>query len=75
MASLPDGLLDGGVWFRVEAAATASAVRRAAERLAVELGLTERKVADLSIVAAETAGNLVKHADQGVLLVLRGGDC
>ena len=69
MASLPDGLLDGGVWFRVEAAATASAVRRAAERLAVELGLTERKVADLSIVAAETAGNLVKHADQGVLLV------
>ena len=69
MASLPDGLLDGGVWFRVEAAATASAVRRAAERLAVELGLTERKVADLSIVAAETAGNLVKHADEGVLLV------
>ena len=69
MASLPDGLLDGGVWFRVEAAATASAVRRAAERLAVELGLPERKGADLSIVAAETAGNLVKHADEGVLLV------
>ena len=69
VASLPDGLLDGGVWFRVEAAATASAVRRAAERLAVELGLPERRIADLAIVAAETAGNLVKHAEEGVLLV------
>ncbi|GAA0521922.1 transcriptional regulator [Paractinoplanes deccanensis] len=69
MASIPEGLLDGGVWFRVEAAATASAVRRAAERLATELGLPERKIGDLSIVAAEAAGNLVKHADQGVLLV------
>jgi anti-sigma regulatory factor (Ser/Thr protein kinase) len=69
VASLPEGLLDEGVWFRVEAAPTASAVRRAAERLAVELALSERKIADLSIVAAETAGNLVKHADQGVLLL------
>lgn len=69
MASLPEGLLDGGVWFRVEAAPTASTVRRTAERLAVELGVPERRIADLSIVAAETAGNLAKHADQGVLLV------
>jgi len=69
VASLPEGLLDGGIWFRVEAAGTASAVRRAAERLAVELGISERRIADLSIVAAEVAGNLVKHADQGVLLV------
>ena len=69
MASLPEGLLDDGVWFRVEAAATASAVRRSAERLAARLGLPDRRVADLSIVAAEVAGNLVKHADQGVLLL------
>ncbi len=69
MASLPEGLLDGGVWFRVEAAATASAVRRTAERLAVELGLPERRIADLSIVAAEVAGNLVKHADEGLVLL------
>ncbi|XVU30348.1 ATP-binding SpoIIE family protein phosphatase [Actinoplanes sp. CA-054009] len=69
VASIPEGLLDGGAWFRVEAAATASAVRRSAERLAVELGMPERKTADLSIVAAEVAGNLVKHADQGVLLL------
>ncbi|GAB2614164.1 hypothetical protein Aab01nite_70690 [Paractinoplanes abujensis] len=69
VASLPEGLLDAGVWFRVEAAPTASAVRRQAERLAIELALPERRIADLSIVAAEAAGNLVKHADQGVLLL------
>ncbi|MCU7724055.1 SpoIIE family protein phosphatase [Actinoplanes sp. KI2] len=69
VASLPEQLLDGGAWFRVEAAATASAARRAAERLATQLGLSERRTADLSIVTAETAGNLVKHADQGTLLV------
>ncbi|MEV6305019.1 SpoIIE family protein phosphatase [Actinoplanes sp. NPDC051861] len=69
VASLPEGLLDGGVWFRVEAAGTAAAVRRAAERLAAELGMPDNRVADLSIVAAEAAGNLVKHADQGTVLL------
>jgi len=69
VASLPEGLLDGGVWFRVEAAGTAAAVRRAAERLATELGMPPQRIADLAIVAAEAAGNLVKHADQGALLV------
>ncbi len=69
MASLPEGLLDGGLWFRVEAAASAAAVRRAAERLADELGIPERTTADLSIVVAEAAGNLVKHADEGVMLL------
>ncbi|HEV7964227.1 MAG TPA: SpoIIE family protein phosphatase [Actinoplanes sp.] len=69
VAGLPEGLLDGGVWFAVAAGGTASAVRRSAERLATELGMPERRVNDLSIVAAEVAGNLVKHADQGVVLV------
>jgi anti-sigma regulatory factor (Ser/Thr protein kinase) len=69
VASLPEGLLDGGVWFRVEAAATASAARRTAERLAEQIGLPEKQTGDLSIVVAEAAGNLVKHADEGVLLV------
>jgi anti-sigma regulatory factor (Ser/Thr protein kinase) len=44
-------------------------VRRSAEHLAVELGMPERRIADLAIVAAEAAGNLVKHADEGQLLV------
>jgi anti-sigma regulatory factor (Ser/Thr protein kinase) len=69
VASLPEGLLDTGVWFRVEAAGTAAAVRRAAERLATELGMPAARIADLSIVATETASNLVKHADEGMLLV------
>jgi anti-sigma regulatory factor (Ser/Thr protein kinase) len=69
VAAVPEGLLDEGLWFRVEAAGTASAVRRAAERLAIELGMTDPRRADLSIVAAEVASNLVKHADQGVLLL------
>jgi anti-sigma regulatory factor (Ser/Thr protein kinase) len=65
----PEELVDDGIWFRVEEAATASAARRAAERLAASLGLSERRVSDLAIVVAEMAGNLVKHADEGVLLV------
>jgi anti-sigma regulatory factor (Ser/Thr protein kinase) len=67
--ALPEGLLEAGLWFRVEASATASSVRRSAERLAVELGMPERRVADLAIVVAEAAGNLVKHADEGMLLI------
>jgi anti-sigma regulatory factor (Ser/Thr protein kinase) len=76
VASLPEGLLDEGVWFRVEEATSASGVRRMAERLATELALPERRINDLSIVVAEAAGNLVKHADQGVVLLrpVRSGD-
>lgn len=69
MASVPEGLLDEGVWFRVEAAGTAAAVRRAAEHLAADLAMPENRIAELSIVAAEAAGNLVKHAQQGTMLV------
>ncbi|MBO4205158.1 ATP-binding SpoIIE family protein phosphatase [Micromonospora echinofusca] len=58
-----------GLWFRVESSSTASAVRRAAERLGGELGLGETRVADLAIVATELATNLVKHADEGQLLL------
>ncbi|GAA4595918.1 anti-sigma regulatory factor (Ser/Thr protein kinase)/serine/threonine protein phosphatase PrpC [Actinoplanes octamycinicus] len=67
--SVPEGLLDEGVWFRVEAAGTAAAVRRTAERLATDLAMPEQRIAELSIVAAEAAGNLVKHALQGTILV------
>src|SRR4051812_30400237 len=69
MSLLPDGLAEAGLWFRVEASSTAAAVRRAAERLAAELGMPENRGNDLAIVAAEVAGNLVKHAEQGVLVL------
>ncbi|MEV6491788.1 SpoIIE family protein phosphatase [Actinoplanes sp. NPDC051633] len=69
VSSMPDGLLDTGAWFRVEEAGSASGVRRAAERLAITLAMPEKRRADLSIMVAEAAGNLVKHAEQGVMLV------
>lgn len=64
-----DAVADRGSWFRLEAGSTASAVRRAAERLGTELGLGAARTADLAIVAAELTSNLVKHADEGVLLL------
>lgn len=73
---VPDGIADEGLWFRVEAPSAASAVRRAAQRLAAQLELDEQRGAALAIVAAELAGNLAKHADEGVLLIrpARHGD-
>ncbi|MEH1026391.1 SpoIIE family protein phosphatase [Micromonospora profundi] len=72
-----DPITDSGLWFRVEASSTASAVRRAAERLGAQLEMAPARIADLAIVAAELTSNLVKHADEGVLLlrpVRRGGE-
>lgn len=60
---------DRGTWFRVETGSAGSAVRRAAERLGGRLGLPDGRIADLAIVAAELTSNLIKHADEGVLLV------
>ncbi|RIV38999.1 transcriptional regulator [Micromonospora radicis] len=60
---------DRGTWFRVESGSAGSAVRRAAERLGVQLGLPEGRIADLAIVAAELTSNLIKHAVDGVLLL------
>ncbi|MEV4540454.1 SpoIIE family protein phosphatase [Micromonospora echinaurantiaca] len=64
-----DAVPDRGVWFRVETSSAASAVRRAAERLARQLGMGEARTADLAIVAAELTSNLVKHAEEGNLLL------
>ncbi|WP_200208957.1 SpoIIE family protein phosphatase [Micromonospora coerulea] len=64
-----DVVADHGLWFRVESSSAASGVRRAAERLGAQLELGERRIADLAIVAAELTSNLVKHAQEGVLLL------
>jgi anti-sigma regulatory factor (Ser/Thr protein kinase) len=66
---MSDHVGDDGIWYRVEATSRASAVRRGAERLGAQLHLGEQRIADLAIVAAELAGNLVKHANDGVLLL------
>ncbi|WP_436837422.1 SpoIIE family protein phosphatase [Micromonospora orduensis] len=64
-----DAVTDSGIWFRVEAGSAASAVRRAAERLGSQVEMGAARIADLAIVAAELTSNLVKHADDGVLLL------
>jgi anti-sigma regulatory factor (Ser/Thr protein kinase) len=64
-----EAVSDHGLWFRVESGSAASAVRRAAERLGEQLDIGATRTADLAIVAAELTSNLVKHADDGVLLL------
>ncbi|MGC5331968.1 SpoIIE family protein phosphatase [Micromonospora sp. DT62] len=64
-----DVVSDRGVWYRVESGSAASTARRAAERLGAQLALGDARIADLSIVAAELTSNLVKHADDGVVLL------
>ncbi|MGW4500493.1 SpoIIE family protein phosphatase [Micromonospora sp. NPDC004336] len=64
-----DAVPDRGIWFRVETGSAASAARRAAERLGDQLDLGESRTGDVAIVAAELTSNLVKHADDGVLLL------
>jgi anti-sigma regulatory factor (Ser/Thr protein kinase) len=54
-------------WWPVSDAGTVGAVRRAATALGQELGLPERRGADLAIVAAELTSNLHKHAVDGVV--------
>ncbi|TDC40133.1 SpoIIE family protein phosphatase [Micromonospora sp. KC213] len=58
-----------GVWYRVESGSAASAVRRTAERLGVQVGLAPNRVAELAIVTAELTSNLVKHAREGTVLL------
>ncbi|MFI7426206.1 SpoIIE family protein phosphatase [Micromonospora sp. NPDC049836] len=60
---------DHGLWFRVENGSAASAARRAAERLGRQVELPEQRVADLAIITAELTSNLVKHAQEGNLLL------
>ncbi|MEH0937239.1 SpoIIE family protein phosphatase [Micromonospora psammae] len=71
-----DPVADPGIWFRVENSSAASSVRRAAERLGGQVGLDETRTAELAILAAELTSNLVKHAQEGVLLLrpTRAGD-
>ncbi|MFY1687356.1 SpoIIE family protein phosphatase [Plantactinospora sp. WMMB782] len=64
-----DRLVDEGVWFQLDDAGTVGTVRRAAESLARRMGLDDVRGGALAIVAAELASNLVKHADNGLLLI------
>ncbi|GIG92056.1 SpoIIE family protein phosphatase [Plantactinospora endophytica] len=64
-----DRLVDEGAWFQVEELGAVGTVRRAAELLAGRMGFDEARAGAVAIVAVELASNLVKHADNGLLLI------
>jgi anti-sigma regulatory factor (Ser/Thr protein kinase) len=63
-------------WIRVTEPSTCAAVRRRAADTARGVGLSENRVDEISVVSAELASNLVKHAREGSVLlrVLRHAD-
>lgn len=65
------GVPDAGdmAWIRVVEPSTCAAVRRRAADVARGVGLPEQRVDEVSIVAAELASNLVKHAREGSVLL------
>ena len=65
----PESFTDAGAWFRIERNGSPGAARRAAEALARQMQFDTERVAGVAIVAAELASNLVKHADDGTLLL------
>ncbi|GAA0423847.1 transcriptional regulator [Acrocarpospora corrugata] len=67
------GAMTPGVWIDVAEESAVSAVRRALTEEAVAVGLAERRVAELGIVAAEIVTNLCRHAGRGTVLVRRSG--
>ncbi|GAB4057737.1 SpoIIE family protein phosphatase [Catellatospora paridis] len=56
-------------WFRLDDESSVGTVRRFAVELANAVDLGERKAADIAIIVTELASNLVKHAEDGTLLV------
>jgi anti-sigma regulatory factor (Ser/Thr protein kinase) len=56
-------------WFRIDEAATAGTVRRAATDAGRRLGLSEARLGEIAIAVQEIAGNLHKHAQDGSLLL------
>lgn len=56
-------------WIPVDEAAAASIARRVAVDCARRLGFSEERAGEVSIVAAELASNLHRHADAGALSV------
>jgi anti-sigma regulatory factor (Ser/Thr protein kinase) len=56
-------------WFRFDDHSAVGAARRHAVEAAQALQLSDRKVADLAIIATELGTNLIRHATDGVLLV------
>lgn len=56
-------------WFAVDHPSAAGGVRRAAGALAGRLGFNENRAAQIGLVVSELAGNQVKHAGSGTVLL------
>ena len=63
-----------GAPFPVEEASQVAAVRRAAQRLAEQLGFSETRAGTVALVATELATNLAKHARGGRMLLRSAAD-
>jgi len=57
--------------FPISHASDVSAARRAGQKLAVDLGFDEVKAGRLAIVITEAGTNILKHAGEGTLYVMR----
>ena len=57
------------VWQRIDEQATVGEVRRTVARLAGSIGISEARVAEISVAVSELATNSVLHATGGVALV------
>ena len=69
-------LAEDVTWIRVEDASSPGAVRRRAVELAERVGLDRERAGEVAIASTELATNLVKYADDGVVLLRllrRGG--
>jgi anti-sigma regulatory factor (Ser/Thr protein kinase) len=60
--------------FRVEEASTTAAVRRAARKMATNIGLNERGAEEVAIVVSEACTNLLKHVGHGEILLHTTGE-
>ena len=58
----------------VEEPSTAAAVRRAARKMATEIGLNETRAEEVVIVVSEACTNLLKHVGQGEILLHTTGE-
>lgn len=61
--------MDTAEWFRLDDASSVGAARRAASRLAQQIGMSAERTAASELTVTEVATNLLQHAIEGSLLV------
>jgi anti-sigma regulatory factor (Ser/Thr protein kinase) len=64
-----DPLVEDVAWFRVDDQSVPGSARRAAVSLAGRVGFSASRTAEIGVAATEVATNLLRHADEGALLL------